>query len=62
VVARDAGHVAADPADAVGAIARWAASPGATRRACAGARGAIDNLPGPRRARSASFEARGFWG
>ena len=63
LVARDAGHVARDPDDAVAAIARWAATPAALARARGAARAcAVDSLAGASARTIGFLEARGFWG
>ncbi len=62
LVARDAGHVARDADDAVGAIARWAATPAALARARGAARLAVDSLAGASARTIGFLEARGFWG
>jgi len=61
-VARDAGHVATDPDDAVAAIARWAATPAALQRSRGAARLAIESLAGASARTIGFLEARGFWG
>jgi len=62
LVARDAGHVARDAADAVAAIARWAATPAALARAQDSARRAMASLGGASARTIGFLEARGFWG
>jgi len=62
LVARDAGHVAADAADAVGAIARWSATPAALARAGDCARRTVQSLAGASARTIGFLEARGFWG